>query len=278
MERIGKEGVEMKVAALQCTAVLGEVERNYAHMAEMIKEAVRHGADLVVLPEMWNTGFYPENVADLADEDGARTKAMLIDAAKTYHVHIVGGSVACRRDGNLYNTTYVVNREGRIVGSYDKVHLFTMGHEDQVFTAGDQANVFSLDDIPMASMICYDLRFCEWARVAALRGAVVLFVPAAWPIERLRHWQILNTARAIENQCFVVAVNACGQTGTYDFAGHSMIINPLGDVLVEGGHDEGIFYADIQPEEAGAVRQRLHALADRRPDIYRKGDDDTWKA
>lgn len=267
----------MKVAALQCNAVLGDVEQNYAHMAETIEAAATHGADIVVLPEMWNTGFYPGHVADLADEEGVRTKTMLVHAAKTYHIHLVGGAVACKRNGKLYNTTYIVNKSGDIVSSYDKVHLFTMGHEDQVFTAGNHANIFSLENIPMASMICYDLRFCEWARIAALRGAVILFVPAAWPIERLRHWQILNTARAIENQCFVVAVNACGQTGTYDFAGHSLIINPVGDILAEGGHDETILYATINPAEAVAARQRLHALADRRPALYHEGNDDEWK-
>ena len=267
----------MKVAAIQCHAELGDIERNYASIAEKIEEAATHGADIVVLPEMWNTGFYPDHVADLADEEGMRTKPMLVQAAKTHHIDIVGGSVACRRDGKLYNTTYIVNRAGEIVSAYDKVHLFTMGHEDQVFTAGNHGNIFSLENITMASMICYDVRFCEWARAAALRGAVLLFVPAAWPMERLRHWQILNTARAIENQCFVIAVNACGQTGTYDFAGHSLIINPVGDILAEGGHDETIVYAAINPDDAVAARQRLHALADRRPELYQEGNDAVWK-
>lgn len=258
----------MKFAIAQCTSKLGDVEYNYQHIREYIGRAASRGVDVIVLPELWNTAFYPDNVADLADLNGTRSKRFVSDLAAQYGVHIIGGSVACRRGNDIYNTTYVADRAGTIIASYDKVHLFTLGKEERVFTPGQRANVFSLDQVPMASMICYDLRFGEWARVAALQGAKVLVIPAAWPIQRLRHWQVLNIARAIENQCFVIAVNTCGVTGEYEFAGHSLVIDPLGNILAEGTEKEDILCVDIDMAQVDAVRDTLHVFADRRPELY----------
>lgn len=258
----------MKIAAIQFNSILGGVEKNYATADAYMKEAVSQGADILVLPEMWNTAFYPENVKTLADIKGQRTQQFLSAFAEHYHVAIVGGSVATRQRDGLYNTTYVVDAKGQLVGTYNKVHLFSPGKEDVVFTAGTTPNVFALDGVTMASMICYDIRFPEWARTAALKGAKILFIPAAWPIERLRNWQILNTARAMENQCFVVAVNACGIAGDYTFGGHSLIIDPLGNVLAEGDTQDGIVTADIDLSSLDNIRQAINVFADRRPFLY----------
>lgn len=258
----------MKIAAIQFGVELGNPDTNYGIARTYMEQAAAQGASLLVLPEMWNTGFYPDNVRDLADQDGARTQQFLSAFAAQHHVHILGGSVACRRADKLYNTTYAVDRTGQIVSSYDKAHLFTLGKEDAVFTPGDHANRFTLDGVPMSSVICYDLRFCEWVRCAVLDGAQILFVPAAWPMPRLRHWQMLNIARAIENQCFVVAVNACGVTGSYHFAGHSMIIDPLGQVLAEAGEADEILLTEVDAAQAGDVRRGLTVFADRRPGLY----------
>ena len=263
-----KEGASMKIAAVQLDVVLGDVDTNYAIAEKAIIQAARAGANIVVLPEMWNTSFYPLNVQQLADDDGRRTKAFFTSLAKQYHVHIVGGSVAnCKADG-VYNTTYVVNRESEIVGTYDKVHVFTPGGEDKAFCAGNRLNVFTLDGITMASIICYDLRFAEWVRMAALAGAKVLFVPAAWPDVRIDQWQILNRARAIENQMIVVAVNNCGTAGNLHFGGHSMIIDPLGSVLGEGEEAPTIVTADVDTDCIASIRETLNVFRDRRPELY----------
>ena len=258
----------MKIAAVQLDVVLGDVDTNYAAAEKAIIRAARTGADIVVLPEMWNTSFYPANVQQLADDDGRRTKAFLTSLARTYHIHIVGGSVAnCKADG-VYNTTYIVNREGEIAGTYDKVHVFTPGGEDTAFHAGNRLNVFTLDGVTMASIICYDLRFAEWVRMAALAGAKVLFVPAAWPDVRIDHWRILNRARAIENQMIVVAVNNCGTAGNFHFGGHSMIIDPLGTVLGEGQEIPAVVTADVDIDSIASVREKLNVFRDRRPELY----------
>lgn len=258
----------MKIAAIQLDVVLGQVETNYAAVEKAIGEAAHTGADIVVLPEMWNTSFYPTNVQDLADDQGKRTQHVLMTLAKTYGIHIVGGSVAVRKENSVYNTTYIVNRQGHIVSTYDKVHLFAPGGEDAVFQAGNALSVFTLDGITMASIICYDLRFTEWVRMAALQGAKVLFVPAAWPDVRIDHWQILNRARAIENQLVVVAVNQCGVAGTLQFGGHSMIIDPLGNVLAEEEKEPAILTADVDVGAIDSIREDINVFRDRRPSLY----------
>lgn len=258
----------MKVAAIQSALVFGNVEQNYALAAEGIEKAAAFGTDIIVLSELWNTSFYPENVYELADHNGQRAKAFLAQAAHRYQVNIVGGSVANIRQGRLYNTTYVLNRQGRLIGEYDKVHLFTPGKEDAAFTAGDKINVFELDGVKMASIICYDLRFGEWVRMAALAGAKVLFVPAAWPALRREHWQILNQARAIENQFFVVAVNSCGLAGTSPFGGTSLIIDPWGKILEQAGSEPAIIRGELDLSVIDGIRKTINVFRDRRPELY----------
>lgn len=259
----------MKIAAIQLATRLGDVAYNYSLVEKKMAEAIADSPDIVVLPEMWNTSFYPENVMDLADVDGQKTCSFLMSLAKKYHVHIVGGSIANRRDDKLYNTTYIVNKYGEIIGTYDKVHLFAPGKENAAFTAGNKLNLFMLEGIQMASIICYDVRFSEWVRMAALAGAKVLFVPAAWPDARVMHWQILNQARAIENQLFVVAVNNCGRAGEFQFGGHSMIVDPWGNILEQAKEDESIIQATIDISIVEGIRESINIFHDRRPELYR---------
>ncbi len=258
----------MKIAAVQAAISYGDVDANYHIANQAVEAAAAADADIVVLSELWNTSFYPPDVYDLADEEGKRTKAFLSDEAKRHHVHIVGGSVANKKQGKLYNSTFVVDRTGQVVGEYDKVHLFTPGKEDTVFTPGDHLNIFELDGVKMASIICYDVRFGEWVRMAALAGAQILFVPAAWPNPRLGHWQILNQARAIENQMFVVAVNSCGKAGEYQFCGGSMIIDPWGKVLSQADGREQIITSDVDLSVIEGIRQSINVFRDRRPELY----------
>ncbi len=258
----------MKIAAVQMAPILGDVENNYQEARRWICRAAEENADIIVLPELWNTSFYPENVRELADEDGVRTKYFLSSLASRYQVNIVGGSAAVRRGQRIYNTTYVVDRTGSLVGTYDKAHLFTPGCEDAVFSAGNCVNTFMLDNVPMASVICYDVRFPEWVRAAALTGVQVLFVPAAWPDTRIDHWEILNRARAIENQMFVVAVNNCGIAGTMHFGGYSLIAGPWGDVLGRGDDKEGLVLADIDVQSIAGIRSSINVFRDRRPELY----------
>lgn len=257
----------MKIGCIQMNVRFGKVEENYERAEQCIREAAGNGAEIIVLPEMWNTGYALKQLEELADVDGARTKQFLAKLATELNVHIVGGSVAVKRGENFYNTMYVVNNMGELVGEYSKAHLFRLLDEHLYLHAGDAMNNFMLGDLPAAGVICYDIRFPEWLRAHALAGAKVLFVPAQWPTERIDHWQTILRARAIENQCFVIAVNRTARN-VENYNGHSMVIEPWGEVLWTGGADEEVAVIDVDFDEVDEVRQRIPVYDDRRPSLY----------
>lgn len=262
----------MKIVAIQMKVALKQLEENY-HRAELwIRKAAAAGADVAVLPEMWSGGFVTTDLDErLADVDGQRAQAFLERLAGELKINIVGGSVATKKGPDYFNTCYVADRQGRIIADYDKAHLFSFAGEDQRFRAGDQLGTFALDGIPCGIMICYEIRFPEWSRKLALAGAKVLFVPAQWPVPRVGHWRVLNQARAIENQVFVVAVNGCGEAlKDQQNAGNSMIIDPLGKLLADAGADpqEQQIIAKVNLAELDQARNNMTVFKDRRTDLY----------
>ncbi|MDR2893080.1 MAG: carbon-nitrogen family hydrolase [Deltaproteobacteria bacterium] len=281
----------MRIAALQMFSQLGNRTANQRRAAALIEEAMQGAAglsaharpDVLVLPEMWDLGYYPSNVLELGDEDGEEARRFLSSLAKAHAVNIVGGSVVRRqtstgsagnkgskesKDGKIWNTTYVFDRQGELVSSYDKAHLFSFAGEEQVFQPGNALAWYELDGVKAASVICYDLRFCELTRGLALGGAQLLFAPAAWAYPRLNHWRLMLLARAVENQFFVIGVNACGQPDKLKFCGHSMLVDPSGEILAEAGDEEAIIVADCELACLPTVRSRINVYRDRRPDLY----------
>lgn len=257
----------MKIGCIQLNMGFGKVEENYEHAEKFIREAASKGAEIIVLPEMWNTGYALEKLDELADVNGERTKAFLSNLAKELDVHIVGGSVSVKRDDKFYNTMYTFNKNGELVGEYSKAHLFRLMDEHLYLEAGSEMNRFVLGDIEAAGVICYDIRFPEWLRSHALAGAKVLFVPAQWPTPRIDHWKTLLQARAIENQCFVIAVNRIARK-VENFNGQSMIIQPWGEVLWTGAEDEELAIIDVDFSIVDEVRGRIPVYDDRRPELY----------
>lgn len=258
----------MKIACIQLDVAFAEPKKNFQNVQKYIEKVASEGAELVVLPEMWNTAYALTKLEQLADIEGNQTKKFLSELARTHHVHIVGGSVSTKKGSNFYNTMYVYSNEGNLVAEYDKAHLFRLMDEHLYLQAGNQENVFSLGSIQAGGVICYDLRFPEWLRAHALAGAKVLFVPAQWPKARIDHWKILLQARAIENQCFVIAVNRTGVDPNNQFNGQSMIIAPWGKVLWTGAEEEGYAVIDVDFSEVEEVRTRIPVYEDRRPSLY----------
>lgn len=259
----------MKISCLQMDMQLGCVEENFAHAEELICEAVKGQPDVVVLPETWNTGFFPkENLADLCDSDGAQVKQRIGALAKKYQVNIVAGSVSNVRNGNVYNTAMVFDRNGACVGSYDKTHLFTPMGEDNYYTPGDHLCRFSLDGVSCALIICYDVRFTELVRTLALQGLDMLFVVSQWPGIRIPHLRTLTVARAIENQMFVVCCNSCGTAGQTVYGGNSAIIDPWGETLALAGEKEEILTASCDLQVLADIRGSIPVFRDRRPELY----------
>ena len=242
----------MKISIAQFKSKLGAVEENFSTAAKLIEAA--QNSDVILLPELWSTGYYPTPVENFADKDGERTKEFICAAAKKFSVNIIGGSVIVESGGKIFNRCYVANQRGEVVASYDKTHLFSFAKENDVFRAGDKISTFELDGIKCGVAICYDLRFPEFIRKIALAGAEIIFIPAAWSLKRLTPRQILTKARAIENQVFVVFANSSGK---------SEIINPRGEILAESGRGEEILTTEINLRDRLEVIGAMNLLADR---------------
>ena len=259
----------MKVTCLQMDVQFACVEENFLHAEKLIGDAMEAAPDVIVLPETWNTGFFPrENLADLADRDCAMVTERIGSLAKKYRVNLVAGSVANVRKGQVYNTACVFDRQGRRIARYDKTHLFSPMGEDGYFTKGDRLCRFSLDGVPCGLIICYDLRFPELTRALALAGMDVLFAVSQWPEVRIPHLQTLCAARAIENQCFVINCNGCGAAGDTRFGGHSAVYDPLGSILAQAGSGEEILTAACDLLTLPALRSAIPVFHDRRPELY----------
>lgn len=260
----------MRIAVVQMNIVAGDPETNFAKMEARLEEAAAllPKPDLIVLPEMWNTGYALTEIRRLADPDGERTRAAIAAFSKKHGINVLAGSIAQSRGGSVTNTLYVFDREGTVSAEYNKIHLFQLMNEHLHLQAGEQPCLFELEGKPAAAMICYDIRFPELARKLALGGARILFVPAEWPHPRLHHWRTLLQARAIENQMFVVSCNTVGESGGSSFFGHSMVIDPWGEVIAEAPEEETILTADVDLALVDEVRGRIPVFADRRPGLY----------
>ena len=261
---------KLRLALLQMPIEAGHPETNKKKLESMLEEAMsaQEKPDLILFPEMWNTGYALTEIDRLADRNGEETLAFLTAFAKKQGVYLVGGSIAEGREDGVYNTMFAIDREGRTIGQYSKIHLFRLMDEEKYLKAGNQPGQLAIEGEQAGMMICYDIRFPELARTLALGGAKLLFVPAEWPNPRLHHWRTLLTARAIENQMYVVACNRMGTSGETSFFGHSMVIDPWGEIIAEAGEEETIVRAEIDLALVDEVRSRIPVFEDRRPSLY----------
>nr|WP_218781155.1 carbon-nitrogen family hydrolase [Bacillus sp. EB106-08-02-XG196] len=246
----------------------GNPTENYQKAERLIKEAMKENPDIIVFPELWTTGYDLTRLETIADKGAANTIDFLKRAAIKYQVHFVGGSVANQGEQGVKNTLLIINNKGHLVHSYSKLHLFKLMDEHLYLEAGEEIGLFDLDNNTFGGVICYDIRFPEWIRAHSSKGAEALFVVAEWPAPRLTHWRSLLIARAIENQCFVIACNRSGNDPNNEFAGHSMIIDPWGDVIAEAGATEEILSSVIELDLVKDIRKQIPIFEDRRPDLY----------
>lgn len=259
----------MKITCIQMNMQFCRPEDNFLRVSELVEKAAADQPDVILLPETWNTGFFPkENPELLADLRGQRTKALLGALAAKHRVNIVAGSITDLRDGKLYNTCYVFDREGRCIASYDKMHLFSPMGEDQVYTPGCDLCRFTLDGVSCGVIICYDLRFPELARKLCLEGVDTLFLPSQWPSVRTGQLHTLAAARAMENQVFFVCCNSCGTAGETVFGGRSAIFDPWGTPLVEAGAEETQLTGVCDLADIQKTRSAIPVYHDRRPELY----------
>ncbi|SUM57978.1 hydrolase [Staphylococcus microti] len=267
----------MKIQLLQFNITPGNVTHNEQKIASLFETSIDTDTDVVVLPEMWNNGYALDELQSKADRRLTRTIPFLRQLAQQYDVDIVAGSVSNHHGDGLYNTALTVNRSGNLVYHYDKIHLVPMLDEPRYLNAGDNVPyTFTLSDgTPASQIICYDLRFPELSRYPAAEGAKVIFYVAQWPAVRLNHWRQLLQARAIENDMYVVAVNTCGSDGKTTYAGHSMVIDPNGDIIAEADDTETVCTVTLDLSKVDAQRQAIPVFDNMRPDVYRYAQQNT---
>lgn len=229
-----------------------------------------HKPRLIVLPELWTTGYQLESLSDLAEENDQETIKFLSQLARKHDLHMIAGSIATKKEGHIYNTALVIRADGECIYMYDKIHLVPMLDEPSYLDEGKKAPaVFEIEGIKMGLVICYDLRFPEIIRNLMLQGAQVLFVPAEWPKARSAHWEILQQARAIENQFFVISANGVGIYNGTEYAGKSMVVNPWGEIVASGGVREETISSQLDFSVVEEVRKQVPIQSSRRPHLYR---------
>lgn len=257
----------MRVALVQMNIEAGNIDRNRRHGISLAEKASQQ-ADVVVMPEVWTTGYALKGIEATAEDYHGSTITMLKKVASKNSAAIVAGSLALKIDQKIYNSAVVIDSTGNIIDDYQKIHLFSMFGEQRFFSPGNKRTEFYCCGIKSGLAICYDLRFPELFRVMAANGVKIVYVPAEWPLVRGDNWRLLVQARAVENQMYVCAVNCSGEYKGAPFYGHSMLVAPTGDIIAEGGREEEILYGDVDEKLVDIVREGMSVLQDRRPELY----------
>ncbi|MBU7042832.1 MAG: carbon-nitrogen family hydrolase [Theionarchaea archaeon] len=248
----------MRISVIQMEIEDGNKKENIQKALSFIETC--KSDDFVVLPELWSTGMALKDASTLAEPLTGYTISLLEECATKCGMYIIG-SILEKDSSHIYNTLHVVGPEG-LLGTYRKIHLFSLMKEDQYIHPGTQYSIFPTPAITVSGIICYDIRFPELSRALAIQGTQMLFVPAEFPRPREAHWKILLRARAIENQFFVIACNRTGKSKKYDFFGNSAIIDPWGTVLMEATDRECVLRCECTLESITTARETLPALKD----------------
>jgi len=255
----------MRVAGLQLDIAWEDPDENFRRAEELAVRAVRAGARLLVLPEMFATGFSMD--ADKVSAHADRARSFLGELARRHEVHVIGG-YAEPGDPRPRNACSLMSVDGVERLRYHKIHPFSLAGEEKHYDGGTTLPSAMVEDVRVTPLICYDLRFPEPFRAAAVDTDLFVVI-ANWPEKRREAWRLLGRARAVENQCFLLGVNRVGMGGGEPHSGDSALIDPFGRVRAEVSRDAGVLLADMDPVEVLDARQRFTFLADRRPDVYR---------
>ncbi|WPP00845.1 amidohydrolase [Pseudomonas sp. HR96] len=247
----------LKLALVQTTLVWHDRNANLTHLEPLLEEA--RGADLIVLPEMFTTGFSMDSAQLAEPQEGPTTQWLRAQAQRLMAV-VTGSVIVQAADGSYRNRLLWAQPDGQVL-HYDKRHLFRMAGEHQHYTAGEQQVRFTLNGWNIRPLVCYDLRFPVWSRDPA-HTDLILYT-ANWPGARRLHWNRLLPARAIENLCYVAAVNRIGVDGKgFAYTGDSQVLDFQGESLVCAGEADGVFHVSLSRAELTAYRERFPAYLD----------------
>ncbi len=252
----------MKVYACQTDIVWEDKTANHARVLALFERADFAAGSLVVLPEMFATGFNTMSPSVTSDSAENATQTFLAETACAFGVYLMAGVVVNGKAGKGRNESHTYNPQGELVARYCKLHPFTYGGEAANYEAGKDVVIFNWQGFSVSPFICFDLRFPEVFRAATQRGANLITVIASWPGTRISHWNALLKARAIENQAYVIGVNRCGSDPKFSYPGCTQIIDPSGEIIADAGAHENIISAEISLEHVTEYRAKLPFLAD----------------
>jgi predicted amidohydrolase len=271
----------LRVACVQINSSPSKAE-NLERVEPLVARAAATGADLVLLPEKWNGLGSHESLLAVAEAlDGGETVEAMSRWARTHGVTLVGGSIAERREGRdkLANTCVVFDPDGEVAAVYRKIHMFDVEvggvvyRESEIEEPGDGPVSCEVEGWRLGLTVCYDLRFPELYRILAVEGAELVTVPAAFTLVTGKdHWELLLRARAVENQCYVVAANQWGVVEGKASYGRSSIVDPWGVVLAQAPDGDGVVSAELDRAHMERIRRSVPSLANRQPAAY------TWPA
>ncbi len=258
----------MKISVIQLGIKESEKMKNRFQEVERILENMKISneiPDLIMLPEVWGCGFFNfSDYTSCAEDQKGQTYSRMSHWAKELGCMIHSGSFIEYQNGKFYNTSLLFDKTGHLLAEYRKIHLFGYESEEQkLLTRGEQTTVVNTEFGNIGMATCYDLRFPEQFRQMAENNADIFLITSAWPMQRLNHWRLFNQVRALENQSFLVSCN-CGfeQEGSH-FAGHSMCVSPMGEILYEAGEEPTVLKMYIDLTQIKRYREEFPALLDR---------------
>ena len=271
----------IKIALCQMN-VVDNKDENINKAIQMIKESKKQGADLAVLPEMFNCPYENEKFIEYAEEmEESITLKEISKIAKEENIHVLAGSIPeLENDGDsqsIYNTAVLFDNSGNILGKHRKMHLFDIdvkgkicSKESDTLSAGNEITVIENELAKIGIGICYDIRFVELSRIMALNGAEILIFPGAFNLTTgPAHWEILFRSRALDNQTFTIGVApALDRDANYNSYGHSIAVSPWGELIEELGFDEELKIVEIDLDEIARIREEIPVLKNRRTDLY----------
>lgn len=249
---------------------------NLRKAEQMVQSAADQGANLVILPEVFHAPYEPAGFRNYAETFPGPSTEMLSRVAAHHNICLVGGSIIeVDTAGRLYNTSYIFGGNGELLGKHRKVHLFDVDgvitfKESDVITPGNDLTIIDYKGFRFCVMICYDIRFPEWSRAAALEGAQLVVVPGAFNMSSgPSFWELMMRTRAVDNQVYIAAASpARNLTASYHAWGHSMIVGPWGKILTEADSQEEVITAALDPAHMERVRREMPLLKHRRRDLY----------
>jgi predicted amidohydrolase len=256
-------GKKMRIASIQLNVVEESKDKALEHASQMIRQC--RGADLILLPELWNIGFMSfDHYRNEAETQEGPTLTLLRTLARELFCHLHTGSFVEKRGERLYNSSFLLDPKGEILGSYQKIHLFThQSQEAEILTPGTSITVVPTEFGSFGLATCYDLRFPELFRKMLDQGAEFFLISSAWPSPRLEHWLLLNRTRALENLSCLISSNCVGVNRGVQFVGHSLIVDPTGQIIAGSNDEECIIRAEVDRDIVSRSRAEFPALKDR---------------